>query len=223
MRWYGLVFAAVVLVPATVQAQFFDNFDSYAAGSTIAGQGGWETWAGDPGADAVVVNNVSYSWPNSLAVSGEAHIVHEFSIGAGEWDSIARVFVPSTQTGDLYYNLLNFYNNADPANSNWSCQLRFSAVDGVVESLGGSGNPSGAVLPIITDEWVEIYVYIELEDNVYTVFYNGVLLDQLQWNVTGVNEIGAVELFSDGSSAGFYDNIYLDTWIPVELQSFAVD
>ena len=40
---------AVVAWVAPAEAQyFFDNFDSYAAGSNIAGQGGWETWGGAP-------------------------------------------------------------------------------------------------------------------------------------------------------------------------------
>jgi hypothetical protein len=43
---------------------FADSFDTYANGSNIYGQGGWEAWPG--GADAFIDNTLASSAPNSL-------------------------------------------------------------------------------------------------------------------------------------------------------------
>ena len=73
MRLYRvLAVLAVAAIPAAADAQVFfaDHFDTYANGSTIAGQGGWETWDNAPGADTTVTNAQSFTTPHSLAVSG---------------------------------------------------------------------------------------------------------------------------------------------------------
>jgi hypothetical protein len=215
-------------LPSVVEAQFFfDNFDSYAAGSTIAGQGGWETWGGDPGANTQVVNIVSYSPPNSLGVSGTADIVHQFAgVTSGTWYAKVQTYVPSSQLGDLYFVILNRYDGscASSGDCDWSVQVRMSASDGVAESEGGSSNPSTAApLPLITDAWAEIVVEINLDVNTYTVYYNGAILDTLPWTVTGDVNIAAFDLFSNGSTESYMDNVWLDTTIPVELQSLTVE
>ena len=73
VRWIvlGVVAAVAFALPAQAQT-FFDNFDSYAAVSTIAGQGGWESWDNSPAADTTVTNAQSYSsprWGSSLGMT----------------------------------------------------------------------------------------------------------------------------------------------------------
>ena len=60
--------------PATAYADgdWFDDFDSYALGSGMHGQGGWEGWFGDPGADAFVTDAQALSGPHSLDIDGSA-------------------------------------------------------------------------------------------------------------------------------------------------------
>ncbi len=218
----------LMALPGVVQAQFFfDNFDSYAAGSNIAGQGGWETWAGDPGANTTVVNSHSYSPPNSLDLSGTADIVHQFAgVSTGTWYLKARFYVPSTQLGDLYFIALNRYDGACAAVGacDWSVQVRMTASAGEVVSEGGTSNPSSASpLPLLTNQWSQILVEINFDTNTYSVFYNGTLLDTLAWAVTGDMSLDAINLFSNGSTESYADDVWLDTTIPVELQSFSVE
>lgn len=223
---------ALVGVLATVsgvaEAQFFfDNFDSYAAGSTIAGQGGWETWGGDPGANTVVVNTFSASPPNSLGLSGTADIVHQFAgVNTGVWYLKAKFYIPSSQLGDLYFIALNRYDGTCAAAGacDWSMQVRMTASDGQVVSEGGSSNPSSASpLPLLTNQWAEIVAEINFTANTYSVYYNGTLLDTLPWFVTGDLNLAAINLFSSGSTESYGDDVWLDTTIPVELQRFTVE
>src|SRR5262245_51882650 len=97
----GLSILAVILcaaaMPARVEAQFFfEDFDSYTAGSSIAGQGGWETWDNNPAADTTVSAAHSFSAPNSLFDAGAADIVHQFTgVNSGLWYFKARTYIPS--------------------------------------------------------------------------------------------------------------------------------
>jgi hypothetical protein len=228
--------AAVSLVaaaaPATVEAQFFtERFDTYLAGSTIAGQGGWETWDNNPAANTTVVNTQSFSAPNSLLVAGPADIVHRFTgVNSGIWYVRTRTFVPSTQTGEAWFILLNQYAPAAPDN-NWSVQVvqcvtgctTQGATPGNVVNLGGSDIPGTGVLPMITNQWVDIRVEINFGTSMYTVFYNEVQLDQKGWQLTGTNQLQAIDLFSNGSTVSFMDNVWVDTTVPVELTTFQVE
>jgi hypothetical protein len=205
---------------------FFDNFDSYAAGSNIAGQGGWETWGGVPGANTTVVNTHSYSSPNSLDISGPADIVHQFvGVNSGTWYVKVQTYVPSAQTGDLYFIILNRYDGVCAAAGacDWSVQIRMSATDGVVASEGGSSNPGTATLPLLTNQWAEIVIEVNFGANTHSIYYNGTLLETLPWTVSGDMNLAAFDLFSNGSSESYMDDVWLDTTIPVELQRFTVD
>ncbi len=225
----GLLMAAL---PATVEAQFFsDNFDSYATGSSIAGQGGWETWDNNPAWDTYVTDVHSFTSPNSLFVAGLADIVHQFTgVDSGVWYAKAQTYVPSSQTGEMYFILLNTYAPGGASN-NWSVQVvlcqsgctTLGAVAGQVVNLGGSDVPGAGSAPLMTDQWVEIMIEVDLSLSIYTLYYDGVQIDQQTWTTTGLNEIQAMDLFSNGSSESYMDNIWLDTTVPVELMSFTID
>lgn len=230
--WALAAVSLVAAIPATVEAQFFsDNFDTYANGSTIAGQGGWETWDNNPAANTTVVNTQAFSAPHSLNVSGGADIVHRFTgVNSGIWYVRTRTFVPSTQTGEAWFILLNQYAPLGPAN-NWSVQVvqcvtnctTAGALPGQVVNLGGSDIPGTGTLPMITNQWVDIQVEINFSTGMYTVFYNGTLLDTKQWQTTGTNQLEAIDLFSNGSTVSFMDNVWVDVTVPVELQTFQIE
>jgi len=237
VRWFvlGVVAAVAFALPATVQAQVFsDNFDSYAAGSTIAGQGGWETWASNPAANATVVNSQSYSAPNSLAVQDAADIVHQFGgLTTGLWYAKVRTYVPSTQSGELFFIILNRYDGGACAGTacNWSVQLAMcrsgclttGVNPGFATNLGGSDIAGTGSAALITDQWVEVLVEINLDANQYSIYYDGILLDTLGWTGSGDINIACFDLYSNGSSESYMDNVWLDTTIPVELQSFDIE
>ena len=186
-----------------------DDFEDYEVGSPIAGQGGWETWDDNPDVDAPVSDDFANSGSNSLMIGGtgvDSDIVHQIT-GATSWTWTAQAYayVPSTQTGDFYYIMLNEYNHGGPWN--WTVQLRMSAIDGVIED-----ELFGNSLPLATDQWAEILVDIDLDLNLHSVFYNGdPLYIDLAWNAWsgGPLEIAAFDLYSFGSSDAYYDDVSL--------------
>ncbi|MFC1854142.1 hypothetical protein ACFL27_28495 [candidate division CSSED10-310 bacterium] len=191
-------------------AYFFENFDSYEANSTIAGQGGWETWdnSSDPDFDAPVSNARSHSSPNSLWVKDYSDVVHQFqTVNSGQWVAKAKIYIPSNQRGYFLFIILNQY--VHHGGKNWSVQISMSASSGYVYSLGGTDHESESRLPLITDAWVELRVEIDLDNNHYTVYYNDQKLDELPWTTTGLKEIQAIDLCSYGSSDSYFDDIEL--------------
>jgi hypothetical protein len=229
-----LAFLAVAAIPAAADAQIFfaEDFDTYANGSTIAGQGGWETWDNAPGADTTVTNAQSFTAPHSLAVSGAADIVHQFvganAAASATWFARIQTFVPSTASGDMFFILLNQYAPLGP-NNNWSVQVALcrtgciSGTPGMVANLGGSDVAGTATVPLIMDQWVELRVEINFTANTYSVFYNNQLMETLPWQQTGTAQIQAVDLFSQSNTVGFMDGFYLDETLPVELTGFSVN
>jgi hypothetical protein len=232
---FSRALAAVVFfaIPASVHAQFFaDSFDTYAAGSTIAGQGGWETWDNAPAANTTVVNTQAFSVPNSLAISGAADIVHQFTgvntAGSPTWFVRVQTFVPSTASGDMFFILLNQYVPGSVTDDNWSVQVALcrtgciTGTPGTVANIGGSDVAGTATVPLILDQWVELRAEINFTANTYSIFYNQQLVETLPWTQTGTIQLAAVDLFSQSNTVGFMDSFFLNQTLPVELTGFSV-
>jgi hypothetical protein len=207
MRKLVLAFgaAAVLALPALVCADWYDDFDSYVAGSGLHGQGGWLGWGGDPTWDAYVSDLFSLSSPNSVEITGNSDIVHEYSgYTTGQWTYTAWQYIPTCFEGLSYFILLNTYG----AVNNWSTQVGFDSTTGMVES-----EFEGNTLPLIYDQWVELRVEIDLDLDTQDIFYGGTLLSSKSWtdgvSGGGALNIGAVDLFANGASPIYYDSMSL--------------
>jgi hypothetical protein len=209
---------------------FIEDFDSYAAGSDMHGQGGWHGWDGNAGAGALVTNTVSHTSPNSVDIVGASDLVHEFSgFTSGAWTLSAWVMIPSSSTGLPYFIALNTY--ADGGPYNWSVQVCFNIAAGLVIDDVTADCASGTSLPIVFDQWVEVRAEIDLSANTQSFFYNGTMLYNDTWTEHvsggGVANIAALDLFSNFSDSMFVDDVSLCTagacFVPVELQSVSID
>jgi hypothetical protein len=196
------VLIAVMLMTASIAvAQWSENFDSYALGSGLHGQGGWEGWEGSPAADAYVTDVQSLSAPHSLDVTPTSDIVQQFDIASGVWTMTAWNYIPASSTGKSYFILLAVY---DPAGTNkWALDLEFDSDLDVMTVIEGT-----SVTPIVYDQWTEIKVEFNLGTGLQSVYYNGVYLETLPW-IAGFLSLGALDLFSDGGSSIYWDNIVL--------------
>ena len=121
-----------------------DSFESYAVGSTIAGQGSWDTWDQAAGVDSVVVDtfNSTTGGVNSLELQDNDDIVRLFNgLNQGQFEFTSNVYVPSGQAGTYYFILLNTYEHNGP--KNWSVQIEMSDATGLVTDAGGSSAITG--------------------------------------------------------------------------------
>jgi hypothetical protein len=186
-----------------------DNFDSYATGSQVHGQGGWKGWFNDPAAGALTSNAQARSAPNSVDVLGATDLVHEYSgYTTGQWTYTAWQYVPDNFAGQSYFILLNTYNDAG-SGLNWSVQVQFDGAQNLVINDGVSGGN----LPLVKGQWVEIRVEINLDSNTQAFYYNNQQLYTGTWTEEvsggGAVNIGAVDLFANAASSIFYDDISL--------------
>jgi hypothetical protein len=237
MKTIALISCVVALLcmPAASFADWSEDFDSYLAGSQIVGQGGWEEWG--PGSGGLVSNLYSRSPENSLEDMTTSDIVHQYSdYTTGKWFYRAWLYIPSTMSGQPYFILLNTYN---PPTYVWSVQFSFLSTDGMIHCDCGAYYPDGLItVPFVTDEWAEILVYVDLDEDWVQIYYNGQLLDDpavaddpvlgggYQWTAgpfgedTGALNIAAVDLYANSASAIYYDDMSLapaETYVDLKV------
>ncbi len=213
----SMVMFCVLTLPGTASADWSENFDSYALGSGLHGQGGWHGWDGSSAYNAYVTDLYSHSAPHSAAVSGATDIVQEFqNYTAGVWLFTTWQYIPTGFSGISYFILLNTYNDFGPYN--WSTQVSFNAITGMVFS-----EPQSASLPLIRGQWVEIRVVIDLDQNLQTCFYGGQMLYQKSWTEGmsggGALNIGALDLYANSASPIYYDDLSLRQDIPTATET----
>lgn len=208
------VAASCLIAAASSQAQWSENFDSYASGSQVIGQGGWQGWDGSTTVGALVSATPSFSSPNSIRIYGTSttppanysDLVHKFSgYTSGTWIFSARQYIPSSATsGTSYFILLDRY--ADNAtDDNWAIQTSFDLAAGnLVEEQGPSSRVN-----IVRDQWVELRYEINLTANTVSAYYNGTRFSTHPWQTNGINQIQAIDLYSDVSGPVYYDNLSL--------------
>ncbi|MBK8984913.1 MAG: choice-of-anchor J domain-containing protein [Chloroflexi bacterium] len=200
------IFEDATLAPL---ADWDDNFDSYATGSQLHGQGGWKGWFNDPTAGALISSAQAQSTPNSVAILTTSDLVHEYNETSGQWVYTAWQYIPTDFAGASYFIMLNSYDDAG-SNLNWSAQLKFDSATNLVSNDGGV-NPG--TLPLIKGQWVELRLEINLDADTGAVYYNNQLLYQGTWSGQvsggGAVRIGAVDLFASGASVIYYDDLSL--------------
>jgi hypothetical protein len=195
------------------EVDWFENFDSYVAGSNMHGQGGWKGWDNAPGAGALVSDAQAHSSPNSVDINGASDLVHEYSgYDTSFWTYTAWQYIPADFSGQSYFILLSEYTDGGPYS--WSVQVMF---DGDTGNVVNTGSTPGS-LPMITGQWVEIRVEIDLVNDQQSFYYNGNLLYTGTWTAEqvggGILNIAGVDLFANGASTVYYDDISLVESLP---------
>jgi uncharacterized repeat protein (TIGR01451 family) len=186
-----------------------DNFDSYEVGSAVHGQGGWKGWGNVPAATGYVSDVQSHSPLNSVAIELGSDLVHEYTgYTSGKWTYTAWQYIPTDFSGQTYFILLNQYDDAG-VNLNWSLEVLFDSATGLLTNDG----PDGGTLPMLKEQWVELRVEIDLDANTQSFFYGDDLLFTGSWTEGmsggGILNINAVDLFANGASVVYYDDISL--------------
>jgi hypothetical protein len=107
--------------------------------------------------------------------------------------------------------MLNTY--ADGGPNNWTLQLCFDSASGNVFDDSGA-TCAGNALPFVTDQWAEIRIEIDLDADLFDLYYNGgQLITGGVWSQHtsggGVTSIGAVDLWSNGGTSVYYDDMSL--------------
>jgi hypothetical protein len=201
---------------ASLDIVWEDNFDSYDLGQFLDGDpedGGWKGWDDDPQYGSFVVDTQVLSSPHSIEIAGLSDTVQQYTgLVAGTFVYTAYQFVPNDFVGQSYFILLSHYEvPATQESCKWAVQIRFDSDLGIVESEHG-----GPSTDLITGQWVELRTEIDLDADSYSFYYNGELLETKAWTAgpnngfDGYLEISAVDLFANGATAVYYDDMVLE-------------
>jgi hypothetical protein len=187
-----------------------ETFRHYYPANGMHGQWDWEAWDDDSTFDALTTETHACSDTLSVDIKGDADLVHPF-IGAdsGKWVFSAQVYVPDEMQEASYFILLNTY-PADPDHpENWSLQLQLDGAAGVLKDY-----LNDAAAPLIRNQWTEIRVEIDLDQDEQAVYYAGVPLLTKGWSdgvsPGGALNIAAVDLYAAGASSVYYDDLVLE-------------
>ena len=196
LRFCVAIVAITTFVPASTYAQFSDDFESYTVGN-IDGQGPWRDF---PGVEISEVSTAqAFSGTQSLALStatsgddiggfGSDVFVanlNDTPITSGVWNLSYQLYVPSSFDGhvEMYISQGSIRDNFEEgvfirANNNVGINPainRLSFVD-----LGENGRTPARLL---LDQWVEINVLIDLDNNTVEISYNGSVFFTSAWDI----------------------------------------
>jgi hypothetical protein len=210
MKHIRIIVLVAAFAPALALADWADDFDSYATGSQLHGQGGWKGWDNVEGAGAFTTDKYALSSPNSVDINGPTDLVHEYTgYDKGTWTYTAWQYIPSSlNSGTTYFILLNTYKDGGP--NSWSIQLPFDLGrnNNVTDDYVSGETP----ITLVRDAWIEIRVEIDLDNDAREVFYNGTSLSKAKWTVQGGDaklNIAAVDLYANGAGSVYYDDLSL--------------
>ena len=99
---------SLIPIIQTIAPVWTEDFDSYAAGSLLHGQGGWEAWDNNPQWTANVTDSQSRSPSNSVEVAlwptGWTDIVYQFyGVNSGKWNLTVWQYVPEDMERNSYF------------------------------------------------------------------------------------------------------------------------
>jgi hypothetical protein len=205
MRYAIFLAGALLALNAPATAQWSDNFDTYTNGALLDNVGGWFGWDGVPAAAGIADNAFANSAPNSMRCGPGVDAVHP-GLGAtsGRWTFRAMQYIPTggLAGGPVYFILNSVYNNGGPYT--WTTQLQ--ANNGVITDDLRTHTPQ----PIVFDQWVPYRVDIDLDADTVAYYYNGALLSQGTYAVSGGPvEIQNIDLFSNGGTC-YWDDVCLE-------------
>jgi PKD repeat protein len=201
--------AAFAPLTATAATSWSDSFETYAAGSQMHGQGGWKGWDNVAAAGALVAATPVRTGTRSVAIASNSDLVQEYTFAtSGKWIYTAWQFIPTNFAGKQYFVLMNTYQAG--GSQLWSAQVWMDTGIGKVGS-----DFDGAKLPLVKGRWVELRVEIDLTADVQKFYYDNQFLYQKSWTAgvsgSGARSIAAVDLYANGTSAVYYDDISLQS------------
>ena len=128
------------------------------------------------------------------------------------WTITAKQFIPVGFTGQSYFIFQNVYSDVDTSVISWSTQVIFDSAAGTAANEASGANPGS--VPLVTGQWVDLQLDVDLDNDVQTFSYNGSVVFSGSWtqqypnqSVPGILNIGSIDLFANGASPVYYDDI----------------
>jgi hypothetical protein len=206
-----------VQTPKPLARDWSDGFEAYSLWQLLDGlpspdDGGWKGWDNVPSAAGQVTNVQAHSGQYSNQIWLNSDNVHEYpGYTSGQWVYTAWQYIPENFSGMTYFILLSDYWDGGDQTCKWALQIHFDSVTGFVESE----RDYTVDLPLIKGRWVQLRCDIDLTADSMSFYYDNELLISKPWTAgpnnlnDGILNISAVDLFANGASPVYYDDISL--------------
>lgn len=216
---------------------WWENFDDDPPDIGLHGRRGWKGWDDDPAFDAPVSEAQSRSPLNSVDIAGASDIVREFAgVNEGRWSFSAWQYIPSDfvsggrgRFAGSHFLLLNTYDSGGPYH--WSVDVQVDSRSQSIKVYHGDGLNTIDV-PYVTDRWVKIQAVIDLDNDWTQIYYDDALITEYTWTGGilgeggGALDIAVIDLFANGSSSVYYDDLRLEPiespFLPAELTDLQI-
>ena len=161
-RLFLLPMAALCFAGSASAQAWSDDFESYALGSSLEGQGGWRAWAGPSTSFSTVSDTFARSGAQSVALYQGADTVHEYGpVSSGSWIYTGYIYLTGGWDGEFSYMIMNKFDDVLLAYE-WGSWIQFQSATGSAVCNCGS---SGLTVPLILDQWVQIRKEIDLDND----------------------------------------------------------
>ncbi len=122
---YSLVALALLCLGSGAKAEilYFEDFESFIAGTVLHQVSDWEGWYGDAAAAAIVSDKFAFSGTKSVEADSSADAVHLFDVTEGKWVLTVMQYIPSGTTGTTRFHMQNTYGASIGRSVQWSFAL----------------------------------------------------------------------------------------------------
>ena len=208
LRVFASASLSLLLTAAASAQNWSDDFESYAVGSALEGQGGWEGWDGVNTTFTVVSSAFAQSGTRSIQPNPGSDTIRQFAgPTTGTWEFLGHVYIPTSFASQLDYMVMNEYNHLGPYE--WGSWIVFNGATGIVSCNCGGLNAATVGMPY--DRWVEVRQVIDLDGDLATIYFDGVQFASYTW--TGgysgtanhlAGSIEAIDLYATTTGSGLY-------------------
>ncbi len=203
---------------------FFDDFEGYTPNEGISGQSDTDPWflwnVSNDDFDANIVDSIAFSGTQSVVLDQSVtddivYLADETAISSGVYSVSFKMYIPTGQEG--YFNCMHLWDYETTTNYEWAVDAFFG--DGNMTWVVG-GQPGGA-LSFNHDEWFDISVFIDIDNDNAILLLNGEEAVTFQWSLdnadgqSGSNTWQVVNFFAYGPSEtnGLY---YIDDFTVIQ-------
>lgn len=174
-----LPFTLALATNASAQ-QWADDFESYAVGSSLEGQGGWENQNGVMTNLTVVSDSQALSGTKSAKVMPGASTVYPLPTAqtTGTWDLSTQIYIETGSNASTLVRFLSTYQQS--GQMEYGAWFLIDSVSG--QALSFVGNPAPMFVPIPMDRWFEVRAHIDLDNDTADIYFDGALLNTMVWS-----------------------------------------
>ncbi len=215
-----LLFAFCFSTAPGFSSEIIENFEEYETGRGLPNDHPfWTTWDAS-GKDGTITNAYAYNGAQCLRLDANSDVLAQMDIHDGVWEITCMMLIPPDFQGTCYFMVLNEY-EMDPASANdlfsWALALQIDAVKGVIEGPRGSA-------PLVTSQWSEIKVIVDLNNNLQHVFYHGTPLAlEIAFAPNEIVKLAAVEFFASSDSSSCYIDAFSVMPSTIDVTNIASD